>query len=75
MSYDPEGEFGKIEAGEVISGRGFTVSRETIADFALGSLDFNPPESHVIQAGQTIILLGHGSDVTKLQQEFIGETD
>lgn len=42
MSYDPRGAFDKIEAGETITGRDFTVSRETIADFALGSLDFNP---------------------------------
>lgn len=36
-----QAEFDKIAAGEAITGRPFTVSRETIADFALGSLDFN----------------------------------
>ena len=35
-------EFDKIICGEEIPGRPFTVTRETIADFALGSLDFNP---------------------------------
>ena len=35
-------EFDKITSGEKITGRPFTVTRETIADFALGSLDFNP---------------------------------
>ncbi len=35
-------EFDKITGGEEIPGRPFTVTRETIADFALGSLDFNP---------------------------------
>jgi 3-hydroxybutyryl-CoA dehydratase len=35
-------EFNKITDGEKITGRPFTVTRETIADFALGSLDFNP---------------------------------
>ena len=35
-------EFNKITNGEKITGRPFTVTRETIADFALGSLDFNP---------------------------------
>ena len=35
-------EFDKITSGEEIPGRPFTVTRETIADFALGSLDFNP---------------------------------
>ncbi len=37
-----ETEFNAIEAGFEITGRPFTVTRETIADFALGSLDFNP---------------------------------
>jgi len=35
-------EFNKIKAGLEIIGQPFTVTRETIADFALGSLDFNP---------------------------------
>ena len=35
-------EFNKIKAGLEITGHPFTVTRETIADFALGSLDFNP---------------------------------
>ena len=35
-------EFNKIKAGLEITGQPFTVTRETIADFALGSLDFNP---------------------------------
>ena len=35
-------EFERIIVGEKITGRPFTVTRETIADFALGSLDFNP---------------------------------
>ena len=35
-------EFNKINAGLEITGKPFTVTRETIADFALGSLDFNP---------------------------------
>ena len=35
-------EFERIIGGEKITGRPFTVTRETIADFALGSLDFNP---------------------------------
>lgn len=35
-------EFAKIKDGGTITGRPFTVTRETIADFALGSLDFNP---------------------------------
>jgi len=35
-------QFDAIEAGHEITGRPFTVTRETIADFALGSLDFNP---------------------------------
>jgi len=35
-------EFNKIKAGFEIIGQPFTVTRETIADFALGSLDFNP---------------------------------
>ena len=35
-------EFDKITGGEEIPGRPFTVTPETIADFALGSLDFNP---------------------------------
>ncbi len=35
-------EFDKITGGEEVLGRPFTVTRETIADFALGSLDFNP---------------------------------
>jgi len=37
-----QAEFEAIEAGAEITGRPFTVTRETIADFALGSLDFNP---------------------------------
>jgi 3-hydroxybutyryl-CoA dehydratase len=37
-----QAEFDKIQTGLEITGRPFTVSRETIADFALGSLDFNP---------------------------------
>ncbi len=35
-------EFNKIKTGLEITGQPFTVTRETIADFALGSLDFNP---------------------------------
>ena len=35
-------EFNRIKAGLEITGQPFTVTRETIADFALGSLDFNP---------------------------------
>ncbi|MBT6095103.1 MAG: MaoC family dehydratase [Rhodospirillaceae bacterium] len=35
-------EFDQIDIGLEITGRPFTVTRETIADFALGSLDFNP---------------------------------
>ena len=35
-------EFNKIKAGLEITGQPFSVTRETIADFALGSLDFNP---------------------------------
>ena len=35
-------EFDKITGGEEIPGRPFTVTQKTIADFALGSLDFNP---------------------------------
>ena len=42
MTYNPKAAFDAIEAGFEITGRAFTVSRETIADFALGSLDFNP---------------------------------
>jgi len=42
MTYDPKAAFDAISAGEDFTGRDFTVSRETIADFALGSLDFNP---------------------------------
>ncbi len=35
-------EFNNIKTGLEITGQPFTVTRETIADFALGSLDFNP---------------------------------
>ncbi len=35
-------EFNKIKAGLEITGQPFSVTRETIADFAVGSLDFNP---------------------------------
>ena len=35
-------EFNQIKTGLEITGQPFTVTRETIADFALGSLDFNP---------------------------------
>ena len=35
-------EFNKIKTGLEITGQPFTVTRETIADFALSSLDFNP---------------------------------
>jgi len=35
-------EFDKISVGDAVSGRPFAVSRETIREFAEGSLDFNP---------------------------------
>ena len=35
-------EFNNIKTGLEITGQPFTVTRETIADFTLGSLDFNP---------------------------------
>jgi acyl dehydratase len=37
-----DSEFERIEVGERIAGRPFTVSRDTIRTFAEGSLDWNP---------------------------------
>ena len=37
-----QAEFNKIVAGDVIHGRPFTVSTETIQDFGDASLDYNP---------------------------------
>ena len=36
------GEFDKINAGDIFTGAPFAVTRDTIRDFAEGSLDFNP---------------------------------
>lgn len=36
------GEFDKINAGDTFTGAPFAVTRDTIRDFAEGSLDFNP---------------------------------
>ena len=37
-----QAEFDKIAVGEVINGRSFTVTTETIQDFGDASLDYNP---------------------------------
>ncbi|MFC4271567.1 phosphate acetyltransferase [Sneathiella chungangensis] len=37
-----EEQFNKVEEGEVITGRPFTVTRDTIQAFADASLDYNP---------------------------------
>ncbi|WP_288901919.1 MaoC family dehydratase [uncultured Sneathiella sp.] len=37
-----EEQFNKVDEGEVITGRPFTVSRDTIQAFADASLDYNP---------------------------------